>query len=62
MTVVTIVLVSFVLGMVTLIIMGLMNDTKEKAKCENCGGFYDDDTCFLTEEKTRTINDLDTCQ
>ena len=62
MTVVTIVLVSIVAAAATVIVFGLMGSTKYKAKCENCGGFWKDETCYVSDESTQTIKNYDACE
>ena len=62
MTIITIVLISMVAGMVGLIIVNSMNNTSDKTQCENCGGFYENGSCHVTEGSTDTITDYENCE
>ena len=62
MTVITIVLIAIVLGIGTLIVTNLMNNTSKSADCTSCGGYWNGGKCYTYKGSTTTINNFQTCK
>ena len=48
MTVITIVLIAIVLGVGTVIVRGMMGNTKNSSACTSCGGSWKGGKCYAT--------------
>lgn len=61
MTVITIVLIAIVLGVGTLIVNGMMNNTKNSSACSACGGVWKGGKCVTSSTDSTTI-DYSSCK
>lgn len=61
MTVITIVLIAIVLAVGTLIINGMMNNTKNSSACSACGGVWKGGKC-VTSSTDNTVIDYSSCK
>ena len=61
MTVITIVLIAVVLGVGTLIVNGMMNNTKNSSACSACGGVWEAGKCVTHKGSSSTV-DYSTCK
>lgn len=61
MTVITIVLIAIVLGVGTLIVNGMMSNTKNSSACSACGGVWKGGKC-VTSSTDSTIIDYSSCK
>lgn len=61
MTVITIVLIAIVLGVGTLIVNGMMSNTKNSSACSACGGVWKAGKCQTSDTDTTTI-DYSSCK
>ena len=60
MTVITIVLIAIVLGVGTVIVTNLMNNTTNSSACTSCGGEWSGGQCVVPG--TDTVMDFAACQ
>lgn len=56
MTVITIVLIAIVLGVGTVIVTNLMNNTSDSSACTACGGYWKGGKCLVSEDSETTID------
>ncbi len=61
MTVITIVLIAIVLGVGTLIVKGMMSNTRNSSACTACGGVWKGGNC-VTSDTDSTIIDYTRCE
>ena len=59
MTVITIVLIAIVLGVGTLIVNSMMNNSSESSKCANAGGTWQSGKCYVSSSCTMDNGKLD---
>ena len=59
MTVITIVLIAIVLGVGTLIVNSMMNNSSESSKCANAGGTWQSGKCYESSTCQMTNGKLD---
>ena len=60
MTVITIVLIAIVLAVGTLVVRGVMNNSKNSAACSACGGAWRNGNCY--QGNTSTTVNYTTCK
>ncbi len=58
-TVVTIILIGVIVAVVTPIVSGLMNTTKERACCLNQGGHWEGGKCSISIDESQCEGDAD---
>lgn len=61
MTVITIVLIAIVLGVGTVLVTQLMNNTKNSSACSSCGGYWKGGKCQKSSTDTNALN-YDACK
>lgn len=61
MTVITIVLIAVVLAVGTVIVNGMMSNTKNSSACSACGGVWKGGKC-VTSSKDNTVIDYSSCK
>lgn len=59
MTVITIVLIAIVLAVGTIIVRGMLENTKESSACSACGGSWQKGDCYDADGRTKI--DYDSC-
>ena len=61
MTVITIVLIAVVLAVGTVIVNGMMSNTKNSSACSDCGGVWKGGKC-VTSSTDNTVIDYSSCK
>ena len=61
MTVITIVLIAIVLAIGTIVVTGMMNNTKNSSACSACGGVWRDGGCYKGQTGTDKV-EYGTCK
>lgn len=61
MTVITIVLIAIVLGVGTVIVTNLMNNTEKSSACSSAGGVWQTGKCYKSSDCTTDANGKSTC-
>ena len=56
MTVITIVLIAIVLAVGTIIVNGMMNNSKNSSACSACGGVWRDGGCYKSQTGTAKLD------
>ena len=62
MTVITIVLIAIVLGVGTIIVTNLMNNTSNSSGCSACGGYWSGGSCYTSKDSGTKISNFQTCK
>ena len=56
MTVITIVLIAIVLAVGTIVVRGVLNNTKKSSACSSCGGAWINGSCVKSETDATTVD------
>lgn len=56
MTVITIVLIAIVLGVGTVIVTNLMNNTGDSTACTSCGGYWSGGKCLVSAGSAQELD------